>query len=265
MLFLGLYFCFSLPAKLTKATDYPAFGSGNRSPYSNKDGASNGSLSRFSSQARQRENGSQMIYRQGSLSREVSLNGDELPQLASSNEKDSEGNLKKEAVSNVNQFHFSIYKWAGKGVPLLTPLMRGKKCKSKENSRLERCLSSNARVQCDETDGKFNVSIDTKPESWKAGSEKQDKHNENGYKEPDFVATEAVPNISESKHLSNAKNKVVPEGPKSGVRLEEQETHSEIKADFRNGIQNEGLRKKETESKPQSVLLNDVHQGQGTL
>nr|GMD84830.1 J domain-containing protein required for chloroplast accumulation response 1 [Ipomoea batatas] len=238
---------FSLPAKLTKATDYPAFGSGNRN---SKDGASNGSLSRFSSQSRQRENGSsQMIFRQRSLSREASVNGDD--------EKDSEGDVEKEA-----QFHFSIYKWAGKGVPLLTPLMRGKN--RKENSRLERCVSSNARVQCDEPEGKLNVSIDTKPNSWKIGSKKQEKQNENDYKEPDFVATEAVANISELKNLNNAKNKVVPEGPKSGAKLEgEEETRSKIKAEFRNGIQNEGLRKKETESKPQSMLPNDVHIGQG--
>ncbi|XP_019174955.1 PREDICTED: J domain-containing protein required for chloroplast accumulation response 1 isoform X2 [Ipomoea nil] len=234
---------FSLPAKVTKATEYPTFGSGNRSPYHNsKDGGSNGSLSRFSSQSRQRENGSQMIFRQRSLSREASLSGDE----RSSGEKDSE-----EA-----QFHFSIYKWAGKGVPLLIPLMRGKNSnKPKENnSRLERCLSSNARVQCDEPDGKLNVSI---------ASKKQEKRNENDYKEPDFVATEAVPEL---KNLNNAKNKVVPEGPKSGSKLEgEEETRSKIKAEFRNGIQNEGLRKKETESKPQSMLPHDVHQGQGSL
>ncbi|CAI9763701.1 unnamed protein product [Fraxinus pennsylvanica] len=54
-----MLFCFNLPAKLTKAADYPTFASGNHRPYKMDDNAncissphySNSSLSRFSSQA----------------------------------------------------------------------------------------------------------------------------------------------------------------------------------------------------------------------
>ncbi|PIN12202.1 hypothetical protein CDL12_15192 [Handroanthus impetiginosus] len=105
---------FSLPARLTKTTELPTFSpinhgqhkidsstNGLKSPYSSSP------LSRFSNQASEIKN----VYRQSPLS----SNED------SSRSEDNIG----------NQFHFSIYKWAGKGVPMLMPFVAKNNLKSK--------------------------------------------------------------------------------------------------------------------------------------
>ncbi|XP_052201489.1 J domain-containing protein required for chloroplast accumulation response 1 isoform X2 [Diospyros lotus] len=158
---------FSLPAKLTKAKDFPAFASGNHSPYKYKDPTSIGMscsytpsspLSRLSSEALHEEgesgNDIRPSYQPSPLSHESSLpkgpsHTTKAGELESS---DIGGNLKKDLKSiespiNISQFHFSIYKWASKGVPLLIPVRSGNIIKQKERIKTERCLSSNGRIE----------------------------------------------------------------------------------------------------------------------
>lgn len=80
----------SLPAKLIKGTEMPTFGSAARSLSRNKEAASSSPLSRTSSKA------DDMV---GSTA--------------------SDGYVAPKVVNGkVRQFHFSIYKWPNKGVPV---------------------------------------------------------------------------------------------------------------------------------------------------
>ncbi|XP_027148907.1 J domain-containing protein required for chloroplast accumulation response 1 [Coffea eugenioides] len=188
---------FSLPDKLTKATDFPLFGTTNRSSYKNKDGLSNGtsyknkdehtSLSRFANQATEVQDEARKdrpVYRQSPLSQEASHTGENCHETKSI-EKDMGAKLKyktqgKEVPLNSGQFHFSIYKWAGSGVPLLIPLGGRSKSRYKENFKTERCSSSNGRIESDiigrhlPTVEEHIISIDTKSLTLKIDNEKHD-------------------------------------------------------------------------------------------
>ncbi|XP_024027745.1 J domain-containing protein required for chloroplast accumulation response 1 [Morus notabilis] len=150
---------FSLPAKVNKGAELPTFGSAARSPYKHKDGSSNGisysyssgtSLSRFSSEAIQgfeSKNDIRSSHEQSPLSEEVPHTISEVSSnLTAESDKTGTGsNLKKDSESSENStnssshFHFSIYKWAGKGVPLDLPIRSGKSSstRSKETAKSE--------------------------------------------------------------------------------------------------------------------------------
>lgn len=147
---------FSLPAKVNKGVELPTFGSAARSPYKHKDSSPNGlchsyssgtSLSRFSSEATQ---GTEASKNDNISSHKLSALFQELPHttsegssnLTESNKTGTGGNLKKDLENSENstkrEFHFSIYKWASKGVPLDVPI-RGKSSsrRSKELAKPE--------------------------------------------------------------------------------------------------------------------------------
>ncbi|KAL3640821.1 molecular chaperone [Castilleja foliolosa] len=109
---------FSLPAKMTKAIELPAFGSNNQ---------------KIKGQDKTRNE----LNRQSPLSRQPSLSSRDSPITATSNKKDDTSNLKKEYSKNTdsfdNQFHFSIYKWAGRDVPMVLPLFTESNLKPKVN------------------------------------------------------------------------------------------------------------------------------------
>ncbi|KAL6317990.1 hypothetical protein AAG906_031043 [Vitis piasezkii] len=143
----------SLPSKVTRAMDFHSL----REP-----GASNGSSypysppSRFSNQTIQGQDGLKNdpwpSYRQSRLSHEFSLAGDESPKLTTSNRADMGDNLENGSNSskveiNTSQSHFSLYKWASKGVPFVTPLRRLNSSRTKVKSKTERCSSTNGRFQ----------------------------------------------------------------------------------------------------------------------
>lgn len=164
------YFRFrSLPARLAKGMELDVFGStSTRNPSKNKDSSasstgvsfsssSSSNLSRFSSQSVQSQEelqGNDIVQsRQRPLSREVFLRSE----LGSSNsiksdKIDTQGIMKKEPNStsevvpsdSSDQFHFSIYKWASKGVPLAMPFRGGSSSsRTKEPVKFERCSSWN--------------------------------------------------------------------------------------------------------------------------
>lgn len=137
--------------------ELPTFGSapGRR----NKDGGwSNDSgsylfspLSRSSNQAEDcREklrNGSQSSRRLSALSRELSLGSEDSLKLTKHGETETKSNSMKDlndSELNGSQFHFSIYKWASKGIPLAMPLRGGNGLRSKEKDTPERCSSQMA-------------------------------------------------------------------------------------------------------------------------
>ncbi|GAV59621.1 hypothetical protein CFOL_v3_03152 [Cephalotus follicularis] len=153
---------FSLPAKLTKGIDIPTFGSSSRSQSRFKDGVPNGSsyysyspLSRFSIQANEGQEDSRDTFRssdrQSPLFHELSISSEESLNLKLSDEIDTGGNAKNDASNtqvseNASQFHFSIYKWASKGAPLVMPFRRGNSSRQREIKN-ERRSSSNRMME----------------------------------------------------------------------------------------------------------------------
>ncbi|KAL2459079.1 J domain-containing protein required for chloroplast accumulation response 1 [Forsythia ovata] len=184
---------FSLPAKLTKATDYPTFASGNNRPY-NMDGITNGTSSphssnstpsRFSSQALlgqdETRNDVPPVYHHSPLSNEVSFSNEDSTHAGISDQKDVEkwknDSKSLETPSNNNQFHFSIYKWADRELPMLIPL-RGAKIPKLKEMGIDRSASSNGRIKSMErelpTVENHGISTNIGPEFLKFESEKTD-------------------------------------------------------------------------------------------
>ncbi|PON40459.1 DnaJ domain containing protein [Parasponia andersonii] len=150
---------FSLPPKVSKGVDLPTFGPPARSPYRYEDGASNGisysyspgtSLTRFSSEAIQGNEGSRndirSSYRLSPLSQDFPQSSEVSSNLTESDRKDKGTNLKRDSGSSENStnsghFHFSIYKWASKGVPLDIPLRGRSSPRSKDTAKSDEPLS----------------------------------------------------------------------------------------------------------------------------
>ncbi|KDP38475.1 hypothetical protein JCGZ_04400 [Jatropha curcas] len=150
---------FSPTAKLIKGTDLPTFGSSDGNHHKNKDGTLNGvnvysysPLSRFSSQTNQvQEESRNDVCSKSSLLQEPFLSSEDPLNLAKPDEMDKGSNLEKDSNRSTlgSHFHFSIYKWASKGVPLALPLRGGNVSKLKEKIKFERSLSSSGRIACE--------------------------------------------------------------------------------------------------------------------
>lgn len=136
---------------MTNGVDLQTFGSPPRirNPNNINDGivASNGLgpsdfyLSRFSTQRKELKNDLKP-YRQSLLSQEF-------PNSSISDKVDKESIMKQDiSISEVSpspssgQFHFSIYKWASKGVPMVMPLRTDRTSRTKDKAKLERCSSA---------------------------------------------------------------------------------------------------------------------------
>ncbi|KAJ8762392.1 hypothetical protein K2173_007552 [Erythroxylum novogranatense] len=152
---------FSLPSKLIKGSDLPTFGSGTRNHQKNKDGASNGfsnylysTLSRVSSQADLAQDASNDdVSQQSTLREDLSLGSEELHNLSRTDKTEKSNVTRSDSTvsgpANGGQFHFSIYKWASKGVPLPMPFMKGNKSRPKDKFKLERSASTDGRLGCE--------------------------------------------------------------------------------------------------------------------
>lgn len=137
---------FSLPTRLTKGVDLPTIGSTSRTT----------SLSRFSSQSIQ----SPEDLKNDIRSREFSGSGEGCSDLATSDKADTVGNLEQDSKSKESptssspfQFHFSIYKWASKGVPIAMPLRRRtgsrgqKRTNNEEHSNTNECAANESMAR----------------------------------------------------------------------------------------------------------------------
>ncbi|XP_061370649.1 J domain-containing protein required for chloroplast accumulation response 1 isoform X2 [Gastrolobium bilobum] len=140
---------FSLPAKLTNGAELPTFGSPTRrrNPFNNSnDGIATsnglGSSDSHLSQRKELKNDLKPSHRQSLLSKEFS-------DLSISDKADKGSNMKQDisigevSPSTTNDhFHFSIYKWASKGVPLVMSLRTERTSRTKDKVKLERCSSA---------------------------------------------------------------------------------------------------------------------------
>ncbi|CAK9178544.1 unnamed protein product [Ilex paraguariensis] len=244
---------FSLPAKLTKAMDYPVFASGNCSPSKYKDRIANGaghlssqsaSLSRFSSQVIpgqiELKNDDRPYYYQSPLSPELFPCSEDTSNRTQSDLSEKGCNLKKDstgtnALNNSSQFHFSIYKWAGQGVPLLMPFRGGNITKSKETGKTDRSSSSNGRIEGDIKNGNLraieslvlnhSIASDTKPS--KIEEENQCKESNQNRVEPCRLVEETILDMPELKpHNSDETVENVPDGTIFRGKKEEKKPHS---------------------------------------
>lgn len=139
----------SLPARLSmKGIDLPAFGS---SPQRSKDGVSSGlsfarSKSSIQNQNQEERSDTKSTYRQSILSRELSL------KESSINETDTGGDSKEDlnsskGVANGKPFHFSIYKWASKGAPVVVALRGGSNSRLQGSDKMEKFSTSGDRIE----------------------------------------------------------------------------------------------------------------------
>ncbi|XP_021612840.1 J domain-containing protein required for chloroplast accumulation response 1 isoform X3 [Manihot esculenta] len=128
------------------------------------------------------------------LQLEQSLSKEESSNIVKPNEMAKGNDFKMDSKSSEgpnisNQFHFSIYKWASKGIPLPLPLAGGNSSKWKEKFKFERSSSASGRIACEgmatesptviaEDTGcpSFNISISSDAKS----SEVELDQNENG-------------------------------------------------------------------------------------
>jgi hypothetical protein len=140
----------------------PTFISSARDHHKNKDGASNGisnytysPLSRSASLTNLvRDELTNDVSWQSALSKEPSLCSEESSNVTKPEETDKSRNLKRdsdgsEIPTNRNQFHFSIYKWATKGLPFAMPLRGANKSRLNEKCKLQRCSSTNGWTTCE--------------------------------------------------------------------------------------------------------------------
>ncbi|XP_042507123.1 J domain-containing protein required for chloroplast accumulation response 1 isoform X2 [Macadamia integrifolia] len=163
----------SLPPKLAKGMDFLEYNtstSGNS--YRNKDGASNAGfpslpeafISRASNQVIHGQddlkNDARLSYRQSPLSHEFSLYNEESSKASRFGNKDRRGHLKKETSSpemHEEQFHFSIYKWASKGVPLVMPFKGGNRSSSKDRGNDSSSSSSREKSKSEIVESELSV------------------------------------------------------------------------------------------------------------
>ncbi|KAI3460305.1 hypothetical protein Pfo_016968 [Paulownia fortunei] len=266
---------FSLPAKLTQVVEFPTFATGNRSQYK-MDGSTNGlssqhsssgSLSRFSNEATRGQdeirNEAHPVYCQSPLSHEASFSCEDAPYTVSPDQKDNARNLKKETKSvdsNDNQFHFSIYKWAGRGVPMILPLVGRNNLKSKDISRFDRCASSNGRMESKpSTMTGEGMPPNIKPETLKTECEKKNPRSKEETKELQYSIEEALYGIPDSKSRNNAKDTVV--SGRATQRMKAERVISPDESGIREKAEKEVPMKIEeslnTEVKPLRAFLTD--------
>ncbi|KAG5223051.1 J domain-containing protein required for chloroplast accumulation response [Salix suchowensis] len=84
------------------------------------------------------------VSRQSALSQEQSRSSEESSNWTKPEETDKSTSWKRdsdgsEIPTNRNQFHFSIYKWATKGLPFAMPLRGANKSRLNEKCKLQRC------------------------------------------------------------------------------------------------------------------------------
>lgn len=261
--------------------ELPSFGSPTRTrnPLNNISdgfGSSNGlgspdsHLSRFSTQAAQRKeelkNDLKPPYRQSLLSQEFS-------NLNISDKADKGINMKQdpsitEALpsSNNGQFHFSIYKWASKGVPLVMPLRAERNSNTKAKVKIERCSSAKEwRVSEITTQNgspiAYNGSSLTK-------NSKQGRSTTSTTTQDGADSHQIVEQIASAKAKSDTLSslqtvvKDVPGGPISCDARAEPSTHSisEISFSGKTGTANETQK---LESKPSYYQFNETDEKQG--
>lgn len=188
------------------------------------------------------------LYHQSPLSHKVSVSSEQLGYETKSVEKEkgeiltNNSQIADSSSKNNFQFHFSIYKWSGKGVPLLMPVLENNNLRYKYRSRMERSSSSNGRVHCDSTFNRDLSQVEDKVErskEIKMKSKNKVKGTDSGISESD--------NLRSSGHLT-------PNSEKS---------HFKDEVDLCEKTEKEAYTKGKLAQKPLKALFNDENQELG--
>lgn len=142
---------FSLPGRLA-STDFVASPSATQG-WSSPSSSTNSSRFNQTTQNLDVLHGdARLSYRPSPLSQKTSVDTKESPKKAAKLQ-DKPGFAKDSKVSAVpidsTQFHFSIYKWASKGVPLVMSVKKESPSRSKERVKIDRSLSATERGRSD--------------------------------------------------------------------------------------------------------------------
>lgn len=259
---------FSLPAKLTKTVDFRALGLANRTLSKSKDNSTS-PLSRFSSQAKElldeTRNDSSTNSCETSLSREVSYKSIESSSTGESDGREKRNVLQKDSESiepprNSSQFHFSIYKWAGNGVPMLMPLIASHKLRSKEKRKMERRSSFSGRTEKEslhkemETLEEYIISVDHESGPLKVNIEELEES-------PKVIETKANDKIIEQNMLPPESERIhtaeraSPHDPSTQRR---EKSHSKYVVDSKERVDKQTLRDEKPLLKPDAKTLHDL-------
>ncbi|KAI3439640.1 uncharacterized protein J3R85_004473 [Psidium guajava] len=149
---------FSLPVSMSKPVDSPALRSSSPTSSKYKDSSLNGASHPRSpkvstlgcpSRMTQVQDASKVVvqspYRPSPLSHEFSLSGSKILNASKSDKVHDSNKGTDQDMPSGAQFHFSIYKWASKGIPLAMPLRRANSLKSRERHKTE-SLSGNEQI-----------------------------------------------------------------------------------------------------------------------
>lgn len=211
---------FSLPGRLSKGIDLPTFGSAPCSPF--KDSASIGisyspgvALSRFSNHGNEDLGGNDVrsSYCQSPQSQEFSLSKEGSSELTKSDKTGLGSNSQRYSETSENStdspFHFSIYKWASKGVPLELPLREVYSSRLKggvkvdQLSRIDGCKNNENRAA--ESHSSQFPRCDCPPTGLMSSSFQQDKL------KVDLLLDETIPDKAKPCEIVEEVNFVVPE------------------------------------------------------
>lgn len=206
-------------------------------------------------------------YRQSLLSKEF-LN------LSLSDEGDKGDNMKQNiSISEVSpnsntsdgQFHFSIYKWASKGVPLAMPLRTERSSRTKDKLKLEKCSSAKEWIVSEITTE--NDSPITYISSSLAKNEKQDVSTTlKNMADSHQTVEQIVSTKAQSDSLSSPQTviKAFPGSPISSDARAESSTHSTSEI-VSNGNIEAASETKKLESKSLHSLFGGIDKKQGKV
>lgn len=165
-------------------------------------------------------------------------------------------NKSAESLTADSQFHFSIYKWAGKGVPMLTPLVDRKIFKNtSKNDRFATYKGDFTRSKSS-TMMSQDISADIEPESLKTKYGSEDGRSKKETRELQY-SVEAPYDILESKTQRIAKNCVVVGETARDVKTEAVKSRDDI-----NKVNEVPVK---PEAKPLSAFLVDEIEQQGNI
>ncbi|XP_073123039.1 J domain-containing protein required for chloroplast accumulation response 1-like isoform X2 [Henckelia pumila] len=193
----------------------------------------------------------------------ASFSSEDSSSTVTSDMKENGENFKKdnksaESLTADSQFHFSIYKWAGKGVPMLTPLVDRKNFKN--TSKNDRFVSSNGKNKGDFTRSKSStvmtqdISANIEAESLKTKCGSEDNRSKEETRELRY-SFEAPHDILESKTKGIAKNCVVTSESAQDVKTEAVKSRDYININKVKKVENKAPVKPEV--KPLRAFLVD--------
>ncbi|KAI4321580.1 hypothetical protein MLD38_034945 [Melastoma candidum] len=145
----GVLAQFSLPAKVSRPMDSPLGATFNGSSYVHSSKAASFRYQGTTTMQEDMKKGGRLFYSPSPLSPNFALENKESlsPGKPRDNEGEKEHSKKSQGVVDSSRFHFSIYRWASRGVPVATPLRRVNSTRMREKASPESLFSDEHHVK----------------------------------------------------------------------------------------------------------------------